>query len=282
MEIIRIPRVMREVSRENLLKNKTIGFVPTMGALHEGHISLIKRARQENDIVVVSIFINPLQFGKNEDFHSYPRDLEGDIEKLQKCDIDILFVPDDGLMYGNNFCTFVNVKGLSDKLCGYFRPGHFTGVATVVCKLFNIVMPNRAYFGQKDFQQTVIIRRMIEDLNVSVDLIVCPTIRESDGLALSSRNIYLSSEERNAATIIYKALMSASQMIKSGVYSPKDISIQMYNILKTEPLVSDIQYAGIYDTDTLDELLEFKKQNLIAIAIKIGNTRLIDNMIVEF
>jgi pantoate--beta-alanine ligase len=281
MEIVRIPRIMREGSKKNILRNKTIGFIPTMGALHEGHISLIKRAREENDIVVVSIFINPLQFGKNEDFDSYPRDLEGDMEKLKKCHVDILFIPDESLMYGNNFCTYVDVRSLSDKLCGHFRPGHFTGVATVVCKLFNIVMPNRAYFGQKDFQQTVIIRRMIDDLNMNVDLIICPTIREADGLAMSSRNAYLSNEERKSATIIYKTLIAASGMIKSGANNPKDVVIQMHNTLKTEPLVSEIQYAGVYDIETLDELKEFKKQNLLAIAVKIGNTRLIDNMIVE-
>lgn len=281
MEIIRIPRVMKVVSRENILKNRSIGFVPTMGALHEGHISLIKRARQENEIVVVSIFVNPLQFGKNEDFHMYPRDLEGDMEKLKECNIDILFIPDEGLMYHNDFSTYIEVKNLSDKLCGYFRPGHFIGVATVVCKLFNIVMPNRAYFGQKDFQQTLIIKKMIEDLNMDIDIVVCPTVRENDGLAMSSRNAYLSSQEKRAASIIYKTLLQASNMVRSGKFSPMDVSIQMHNILKTEPLVSEIQYAGVYDPDNLNELEKFGKQNLLAIAVKIGDTRLIDNMIVE-
>lgn len=281
MEIIRIPRVMKVVSKENVLKNRSVGFVPTMGALHEGHISLIKRARQENDIVVVSIFVNPLQFGKNEDFHIYPRDIERDMEKLKECNIDILFIPDEGQMYHDDYSTYIEVKNLSDKLCGYFRPGHFIGVATVVCKLFNIVMPSRAYFGQKDYQQTVIIKKMIEDLNMDIDIVVCPTVRENDGLAMSSRNTYLNSEERRAASIIYKTLLQASNMVRSGKFSPMDVSAQMHNILKTEPLISEIQYAGAYDPDNLNELKRFGKQNLLAVAVKIGDTRLIDNMIVE-
>lgn len=288
METIKIPRIMKETSKRHLHSGKTIGFVPTMGALHEGHLSLVKRAKSENDITVVSIFVNPTQFGPNEDFDKYPRDMEGDMEKLKKEGVDILFMPDTDAMYHKGFSTYITVKDLSDKLCGAFRPGHFTGVATVVCKLFNIVIPTRAYFGQKDFQQTVVIRRMIEDLNMDTEMVICPTIREDDGLAMSSRNAYLGDEERRAAAVIYKTLLSASQMIKSGdsrkegeSISPEDTKKHMHDMLKSEPLISEIQYAGVYDSETLDELNEFKKQNLLAIAVKIGNTRLIDNMLIE-
>ena len=282
MENIRIPRIMKETSKRHLHNGKTIGFVPTMGALHEGHLSLVKRAKSENDIVVVSIFVNPTQFGPKEDFDRYPRDMEGDMEKLKREGVDILFMPDARAMYPDGFSSYITVKDLSDKLCGVFRPGHFTGVATVVCKLFNIVKPVAAYFGQKDFQQAAIIKRMVEDLNMDVDLIICPTFKEPDGLAMSSRNVHLSHEERRAAAIIYKTLLSASQMIKSGESNPVDVRKQMHDTLEAEPLISEIQYAGVYDTNTLDELNEFKKQNLLAVAVKIGSTRLIDNMIVEF
>ncbi len=273
---------MKETSKRHLLRGKTIGFVPTMGALHEGHLSLVKRAKSENDIVVVSIFVNPTQFGPSEDFDRYPRDMEGDMEKLKREGVDILFMPDARSMYSDRFSTYITVKDLSDKLCGAFRHGHFTGVATVVCKLLNIVMPTRAYFGQKDFQQTVIIKRMTEDLNMNADLVICPTVRESDGLAMSSRNGYLSPEERRAATVIYRDILSASDLIKSGKSNPVDVKKQMHDMLKSEPLISEIQYAGVYNAETLDELNEFKKQNLLAIAVKIGNTRLIDNMLAEF
>lgn len=273
---------MKETSKRYLYNGKTIGFVPTMGALHEGHLSLVKRARSENDIVVVSIFVNPIQFGPAEDFEKYPRDIEGDMEKLKREGVNILFMPDARSMYPEGFSSYITVKDLSDKLCGAFRPGHFSGVATVVCKLFNIVKPVAAYFGQKDFQQTVIIKRMMEDLNMDVDIIVCPTVRENDGLAMSSRNVYLNHEERRAAAVIYNTLLSASKMIKSGALNSLDVRKHMHDMLKAEPLISEIQYAGLYDTNTLDELNEFKKQNLLAIAVKIGSTRLIDNMLVEF
>lgn len=281
MEILRITRIMQETSKRHLQKGKSIGFVPTMGALHNGHLSLVRRAKEENDIVVVSIFVNPLQFGANEDFDKYPRDLEGDLEKLKREQTDIIFLPDAKSLYPDTFRTYVNVSELSEKLCGAFRKGHFKGVATIVNKLFNIVKPRTAYFGQKDFQQAVIIKRMIADLNIDIEMIVCPTIRENDGIAMSSRNAYLSQEERKAATIIYKTLLMASQSLQSGQTSLLKIKKQMNDMLMSEPLVSEVQYAGIYDPDNLDELSEAKKQNLIAIALKIGNTRLIDNIIVD-
>lgn len=281
MEIVRIPRIMQETSKRLLQQSKRIGFVPTMGALHNGHLSLVKRARGENDIVAASIFVNPIQFAPNEDLDRYPRDLEGDMEKLKAEQTDILFLPDAKAIYPDLFSTYINVSGLSEKLCGAFRTGHFKGVATVVNKLFNIVKPNRAYFGQKDFQQCVIIKRMNADLNMDIEIVVCPTVRENDGLAMSSRNAYLSPEERKAAGIIYKTLLTVSQSLQSGESNLSAIKKQMDDMLLNQPLVSEVQYAGIYDPDNLDELSENKKQNLVAIALKIGNTRLIDNIIVD-
>lgn len=281
METITIPAIMNETSRRHLFKGMAVGFVPTMGALHDGHLNLVRRARQENDIVVVSIFVNPIQFAQNEDFDKYPKDMEMDMKKLQKEGVDILFTPDGKSMYPDNFSTYITVRGLSDKLCGAFRSEHFTGVTTVVCKLFNIVMPRRVYFGQKDFQQTTIIKRLIVDLNMNIELTVCPTVRENDGLAVSSRNVYLNPEEKMVASVIYRTLQPASQLIKSSTSTPLRVKNFMNDMLISEPLISEIQYAGVYDPDTLDELSKFNKQNLIAIALKIGSTRLIDNMLVE-
>lgn len=281
MESIRTTRIMQETSRRHLRKGMSIGFVPTMGALHRGHLSLIKRARNENDIVVASIFVNPIQFGESEDFNRYPRDLETDMQKLKEEGADILFVPEVKSMYPESFSTSVSVKGLSEKMCGAFRQGHFTGVATVVCKLFIIVVPTRTYFGQKDFQQTVIIKKMIEDLNFDIELVVCPTVRESDGLAMSSRNAYLDSAGRKAAPALYRALLSASESIKAGTSNPAELKKLIAELLGAEHHISEIQYAGVYDAATLQELTEFKKQNLLAAAVKIGETRLIDSMLVE-
>ncbi|MDW7971928.1 MAG: pantoate--beta-alanine ligase [Thermodesulfovibrio sp.] len=280
MEIIRVPRIMREISKELKLKGKSIGFVPTMGALHDGHLSLVKRAKEENDIVVVSIFVNPIQFAPGEDYERYPRNLETDKEKLESIGIDYLFLPDVKSLYQEGYATYVIVEDLSEKLCGRFRPGHFRGVATVVCKLFNIIRPVRAYFGQKDYQQSLIIKRMVEDLNFDIEIIVCPTVREQDGLAMSSRNTYLNEKERKAATIIYKALQEAEKLLKEG-YNPEDVNLKIYEILKSEPLVKEIQYAGVFDPFTLEEIKEKQDKYLVAVALKIGDTRLIDNIIVE-
>lgn len=281
MEILRIPKIMQETSKRHIQRGKSIGFVPTMGALHRGHLSLFKRAREENDIVVASIFVNPTQFAPNEDLDKYPRDFEGDIEKLKSENVDILFFPDTKAIYPQNFLTYINIEKLSDKLCGAFRQNHFRGVATIVNKLLNIVKPHRVYFGHKDYQQCLIIHRMIEDLNIDTDMIICPTVRENDGLAMSSRNAYLTKDERQAATLIYKTLISAAEWLKAGTDTPKTINSKMIDMLKGEPLFSEIQYAGIYDAESLDELTDIKKQNLLAIAVKIGNARLIDNLIVE-
>lgn len=281
MEIIRIPKVMQETSKGHILHSRTIGFVPTMGALHEGHLSLVRVAKQENDITVVSIFVNPLQFGPSEDYHQYPRDIEGDMEKLKREGVDILFLPDNNHMYPEGFCTTVEVSNLSDKLCGLFRPGHFRGVATVVLKLLNIVNPTRAYFGQKDYQQTLIIKRMVKDLNINTDIVVCPTIREADGIAMSSRNQYLNERERAAASVLYRALQKGYEAIRSGIINTKEIEKTMRDVINSESLVSEIQYLSVFDPEDLEELDIVKKRVLIAGAIKIGHTRLIDNILVD-
>lgn len=281
MEIIRTPKIMHDTSRGHLMRGRTIGFIPTMGALHEGHLHLVRRSRAENDVAVVSIYVNPLQFGPAEDFNKYPRDIDQDIAKLRQEGIDVVFLPDDSAVYPNGYCTYVEVQKLSDKLCGAHRKGHFRGVATVVAKLFNIVTPTRAYFGQKDFQQSVIIKKMASDLNMGLEVVVCPTIRESDGLAMSSRNQYLKEDERKAATIICQCLVQTSEKIKSGIIDIKSIKKFMAQTLSDEPLISEVQYASAYDVQTLDELKKIEKEAVLAIALKIGQTRLIDNMIVN-
>lgn len=280
METIRIPRIMREIIKNLKIKNKTIGFVPTMGAFHEGHTSLIRRAKGENDIVVVSIFVNPLQFAHGEDYDQYPRNLEKDKEILKNFNVDFLFLPEVSALYPDGFNTYVNVEGLSDKLCGKFRPGHFRGVTTVVLKLFNIISPTRAYFGQKDYQQSLIIKKMIEDLNIDIEIIVCPTIRENDGLAMSSRNIYLDKLERIAATVIYRSLKEGEKLLKMG-YKPSEVNIKIKEMLLNEPLVSEIQYAGVFNPQNLEESEDLGNEHLIAIAVKIGKTRLIDNLVIK-
>ena len=279
MEILRVPRITQDSCKKHLLRGRSLGFVPTMGALHDGHISLVRRAKMENDVVVVSIFLNPLQFGPAEDLDKYPRDIEEDIRKLREEEIDILFLPDNSLMYPQGFSTHIEVGGLSEKLCGKSRPGHFRGVATVVAKLFNIVSPTRAYFGQKDFQQTVIIKRMARDLNFDADIIVCPIIREQDGLAMSSRNAYLDKEQRIAVSALYRCLNRASASVKSGATSGEQIRTLMRDSLSAVPLISEIDYASVYDPETLEEVDEIKKEALLAVAVRIGSTRLIDNIL---
>ncbi|MGO9613738.1 MAG: pantoate--beta-alanine ligase [Dissulfurispiraceae bacterium] len=281
MEIIRTPRIISETSKVHLSRSLSIGFVPTMGVLHEGHLSLVRRARSENQVVIVSIFVNPIQFGPGEDFDRYPRDTETDAAKLEREGVDLLFMPDSTSVFRSGFSTFISVRDLSDKLCGALRPGHFVGVSTIVGKLFNMVKPVRAYFGQKDFQQSLIIKRMVDDLNMDIEVIICPIVRDSDGLAMSSRNVYLNYEERSAATLIYKTLKATSQFIGTGGTMPKAAKSYMHDMLRTEPLISEVQYASVYNPDTLDEISRFEEQALLAIALKIGNTRLIDNVLVR-
>jgi len=280
MEIIRIPRIMQDTSRRHLMHSRTVGFVPTMGALHEGHLSLVRMSKEENTVTAVSIFVNPIQFGPSEDFACYPRTIEEDLEKLRKENVDILFLPVDTLMYPEGFATVVEVKGLSEKMCGHYRPGHFRGVSTVVAKLLAILRPTRAYFGQKDYQQTVIIKRMTKDLSLDTEIVVCPTMREHDGLAMSSRNAYLDKEQRAAAAVLYRSLSRASEAIKAGERSGMAVRSIMQEDLSKEPLISGVDYASVYIPATLDEASEIAGEVLLAIAARMGSTRLIDNMLV--
>ena len=281
MEIIRAPKIMRDTVNSLALHGKSIGLVPTMGALHEGHLSLVRRARSENAVTVVSVFVNPLQFGPSEDFQKYPRDIEGDSKKLAEEEVDILFMPDTVAMYPENFLSHVEVEKLSERLCGSFRPGHFRGVATIVTKLFHIVKPVRAYFGQKDFQQTVIIKRLVKDLDMDIDVVVCPTIRERDGLAMSSRNTCLDPVQRAASAIVYRCLREASELVRSGIINVDHVKAVMKETILTEPAVETLDYAGIYDPESLDEPYEITKSVVLAVAVRIGGTRLIDNMLVD-
>jgi len=260
----------------------SVGLVPTMGALHPGHLSLMERARSENELSVASIFINPVQFGEGEDFAQYPRDMAGDLEKLDKAGIDIVFFPEVPEMYPEGYRTYISVEGADDTMCGTFRPGHFRGVATVVTKLFNIVRPSRAYFGEKDYQQLQVIRALTKDLNMGIEIIGCPIVREKDGLAMSSRNAYLGEQERQAAKVLYSTLQDLAGRIRSENIR-SDIAEEFRRILAKEPLIREIQYASAYDPDTLQELKETgkRKRVLLALAVKIGSTRLIDNIMVD-
>lgn len=280
MEIIRIPRVIQDAVRGAVLRGRTVGLVPTMGALHDGHMSLVRTSMRENNITIASIFVNPTQFAAGEDFESYPRDNDADVKKLRDAGVDILFMPEASAMYPEGHATGVIVRGgLSERLCGAFRPGHFDGVATVVVKLLNIIGPHRAYFGLKDYQQFLVVRRVVEDLNIPIEIVGCPTFRESDGLAMSSRNAYLTEEERRSAPVIHKALAEASGALSMSV-KIEDIAAMIEGAIKAEPSVSEVQYAGVYDHLTLEPLTEFKGRALIAAAVKMGRTRLIDNIIV--
>ena len=258
----------------------TVGFVPTMGFLHEGHLALVKQARRENSAVIVSIYVNPAQFGPKEDFGAYPRDLNRDLELLKGEGVDIVFVPSDDEMYPCEFSSWVDVEKVTERLEGASRPGHFRGVATVVAKLFNIVQPSRAYFGQKDAQQVMVIKRMVADLNMGIEIVVVPTLRESDGLAMSSRNIYLSPKERQAATILFKALTLGRQLSQGGEKDAEKIRRQMTALIQKEPL-AQIDYVSIADAETLEELSLLDRPALASLAIRIGKTRLIDNMPLE-
>ena len=258
----------------------SVGFVPTMGYLHEGHLALVKQARIENSAVIVSIYVNPTQFGPREDFGAYPRELNRDLESLQKEGVDIVFVPSDDEMYPPEFSSWVDVEKVTGRLEGASRPGHFRGVATVVAKLFNIVQPTRAYFGQKDAQQAAVIKRMVADLNLGMEIVVVSTVRESDGLAMSSRNVYLSPEERQAATILFRALTLARQFRQGGEKDAEKIRRQMTSLIKKEPLAR-IDYVSIADAETLEELNSVNRPALASLAVRIGKTRLIDNMPLE-
>jgi len=262
-------------------KNKTIGFVPTMGYLHEGHLSLIKRAKMENDIVVVSIFVNPTQFGPGEDFESYPRDFEKDARLAEAAGADILFLPDAKEIYPVGSSTIVEVQGpITKKLCGNSRPTHFKGVTTVVNMLLNMVSPDKAYFGQKDAQQVAVIKKMIRDLHMQVAIVTCPIIREADGLALSSRNVGLKTEERNQALVLGRALNIAKDLWISGGNDVATLKTVIANEINTMPL-ADIDYVDILDFNSLEEIQKIDAPALAAVAVRFGKTRLIDNIILE-
>jgi len=280
MRIIKEIQQLKKILAKQRSQKKSIGFVPTMGALHEGHIQLIRRARRENDFVVVSIFVNPLQFGPREDFQRYPRNILRDCFICCNEDVDILFYPAYQKMYPAHFRTYVYVEGLSEKLCGRFRPGHFRGVTTVVTKLFNIVNPDIAYFGQKDAQQAIIIKKMVEDLNMPVKIKVLPTVRESDGLALSSRNNYLSAGERKDAVVLAQALSLAKRLIKKGKTDSRSLIHKMRQLIKKKKNAK-IDYVAIVDTHNLEPLKKIKRKTLLALAVWIGKTRLIDNIIIN-
>jgi pantoate--beta-alanine ligase len=280
MRIIRSIPKMQQFSLRERRKAKTIGFVPTMGALHEGHLSLIRRARKENDTVVVSIFVNPAQFGPKEDFKKYPRSLSRDVRLCRSCGADIIFYPQAKAVYPYGYLTYITVQGLSGRLCGRTRPGHFKGVATIVAKLFNIVQPDNAYFGQKDAQQGIIIKKMAADLNMSVKIKVMPTVREKEGLALSSRNAYLSKQERKEALVISGALKAARVLIKKGIKNSARIIARIKEVIRGAKSAK-VDYIAVVNPENLEPLECIRANCLIALAVRIGRTRLIDNIVIR-
>ena len=276
MKVIKEIDELKDVLKDFKKEGKSIGLVPTMGFLHKGHASLIKKAVEENDIVVVSDFVNPIQFGPNEDLEAYPRDIDADSKLCENLGADFIFNPEPSEMYHDKK-AFVDIEGLSDNLCGARRAGHFRGVCTVCTKLFNIVGPDRAYFGQKDAQQLAIIKKLVYDLNIPVEIIPCPIVREDDGLAMSSRNTYLSTEERKAALCLSKSIFEGEKMAKEG-FSVKEVLEKMEEIISSEKLAK-IDYISAVDLETIEDVDNFNKDTLVAIAVFIGKTRLIDNFI---
>lgn len=284
MKIVEKIQEVRKLVADAKAAGKTVGLVPTMGALHEGHFSLIRAAKKQTDFVVVSIFVNPTQFGPTEDIDKYPRTLDADAEGCEKNGADVVFAPttseiypQQNLAWGN---VWVNVEKLDQPLCGKNRPGHFRGVATVCAKLFNIVQPDIAFFGQKDAQQVIIIQRMVADLNMPLKIVVCPTVREKDGLAMSSRNRYLNADERKDAALLYASLQEAEILIAGGLRDSKKIVGEMEKIIKLSNRAK-IDYISIVDAQTLEEVGQIKGKTLIAMAVKIGSARLIDNVIIN-
>ena len=266
---------VKEWKREGLI----VGFVPTMGYLHEGHASLMKRARLDCDKVVASIFVNPMQFGANEDLDSYPRDLEADAKLCESIGVDLIFHPEVEEMYADGFCSFVDMNGLTKELCGKSRPIHFRGVCTVVSKLFHIVAPDKAFFGQKDAQQLAVIRRMVKDLNMDIEVVGCPIVREEDGLAKSSRNTYLNEEERKAALILSKTIRLGEKLAEDGMTDAKVLVAAMKENLEKEPMAK-IDYVEAVSMDTIEKVDKIEGNVLVAMAVYIGKTRLIDNFII--
>ncbi|MDD4876225.1 MAG: pantoate--beta-alanine ligase [Dehalococcoidales bacterium] len=276
-------KIVDNISEMRLLRQQItvpVGFVPTMGYLHEGHISLVKHAKTENSLLVVSIFVNPTQFGPTEDFKQYPRDTQRDFSLLDRENVDIVFMPSDEEMYPGDFTTWVEVNQITDRLEGASRPTHFKGVTTVVAKLFNIIQPARAYFGQKDAQQLLVIKKMVADLNMNLEIITVPTMREPDGLAMSSRNIYLNPKEHQAALVLYQSLSLAHKLWRQGERNAEIIRQEMEYLIKKQPL-AEINYISIADNNSLEELDTVIPQTLVSLAVKIGRTRLIDNILLK-
>jgi len=280
VETVRTIAWMKESARQARAEGRVIGLVPTMGALHAGHVALVQRAKRECSNVIASIFVNPKQFGPKEDFAKYPRTLEADSEKLSAAGVDALFLPDAAEIYPDGFRTYVNVEGLSERLEGRSRPGHFRGVATVVLKLLEIVQPHFAYFGRKDAQQVRIISQMARDLNLDAEIVVCPIVREADGLALSSRNAYLGTEERRAATVLHRALEAARAELVAGTRDSLHLQAALRKVLETEPLAA-VDYAQIVGADTFEPVTRVTRPCYALLAVFLGKTRLIDNLYIE-
>ncbi|MEI6603270.1 MAG: pantoate--beta-alanine ligase [Clostridia bacterium] len=280
MKIITSISEMKQHMTEIKRNGKTVGFIPTMGFLHEGHISLANRAVSENDFTVLSIFVNPTQFGLGEDLDRYPRDFAHDCSLSETAGVDVLFAPTVSDMYPNEYSTFVEVEKISSVLCGASRAGHFKGVATVVNKLFHICLPDRAYFGQKDYQQVQVIRRMVSDLNMDITIVSCPIVREQDGLAMSSRNTYLSTEERKQALILHQSLAFAQELVGTGERNAVKLIGEITTLIQTSPL-ADIEYVAVADVNTLKAVESIQGKVLLALAVRFGKTRLIDNIVLE-
>jgi pantoate--beta-alanine ligase len=280
VETIRTIAWMKQAARQARAEGRVIGFVPTMGALHAGHTELVHRAKQDCSPVIASIFVNPKQFGPKEDFTKYPRTIEADSEKFSAAGVDALFLPEAPEIYPPGFGTYVTIEGLSDRLEGRSRPGHFRGVATVVLKLLEIVQPNFAYFGRKDAQQVRIISQMVRDLNLDTEIVVCPIVREPDGLALSSRNAYLSTEERRSATVLHRALVAAKADLAAGTRDSLRLQAVLRKVLEAEPLAA-VDYAEIVEADAFEPVTRIARPCYVVLAVFIGKTRLIDNLYLE-
>ncbi|MCI0781412.1 MAG: pantoate--beta-alanine ligase [Chloroflexi bacterium] len=278
MEVVQSSRRLAALCRAAA---RELGLVPTMGALHDGHLALVRQARRENATLAVSIFINPSQFGPREDLSQYPRDLERDLELLREEGADMVFTPDAAEMYPPGFDTWVDPGELANRLEGANRPGHFRGVATIVTKLFNLVTPDRAYFGQKDGQQLAVIRRLVRDLGMGLEIVAVPTVREADGLAMSSRNLYLTPDQRQAAPVVYRALASAERLWQQGVTDAQQLRQETRRVLQQEALIERIDYVSVADADSLEELEVVEGRAMVSVAVQLGQPRLIDNIILE-
>jgi len=280
MQVISEPQEMQRRAAEALRARKSIGLVPTMGALHEGHLSLLRRCRAENDLSVMTLFVNPIQFNRAEDLARYPRDLDRDADLARAAGADMIFAPTEEAMYPRGHATYVTVEGITDRWEGATRPGHFRGVATVCTKLFSICRPQRAYFGQKDYQQSLAIRRLVADLNLGFDIVVLPTVREADGLALSSRNVLLTPEERRQALVLSQALFAAADAVKGGERDAEKVRSLVEARIRAAPLAA-VDYVAVCDPDTLEPLTRISRQAVALVAARFGSTRLIDNALLD-